>query len=308
MNVWDAEHALDADQARALLAGQFPELELASVEFLADGFDNTVFVVDDTWAVRFPRREIAVALFEKEVALLPALAPRLPLPIPVPELVGSAHGSYPWPFWGGRVLPGVELADAGLPDDDRTPLGRGIGAFLRALHDPRVAQDLGTGLDVDPMRRAQPVVRGELGREALGRLAALGVWERGTELDRAVDDLLTRGAALGPPTGTPVLVHGDFHLRHVLVAADGTASGVIDWGDACLADPALDVSFAFAALDGEARSAFLDAYAREVDAERELRSRVLAVALCAVLAEYATVEGRPALLAEALAGVRRAVS
>lgn len=308
MNVWDAEHALDAEQARGMLRAQFPALELASVEFLADGFDNTVFLVDGTWAVRFPRREVAVTLLAKETALLPTLAPRLPLPVPVPELVGEAHGGYPWPFWGGRMLPGVEIADAGLPDADRRTLARGVGAFLRALHDPQLAADLGGGLEVDPMRRALPAARGVLGREALSGLAALGVWKRDTALDRAVDDLFTRGAALGPPTGEPVLVHGDFHLRHVLVGPDGAASGVIDWGDACLGDPALDVSFAFAALDAPARSAFLDAYGREVDAERELRARVLAAALCASLAEYASVEDRPALLAEALAGVRRAVS
>ena len=56
-NVWDAEHALDVHAAQALLAAQFPALALDSVVELAYGFDNTVFVVDGTWAVRFPRRQ-----------------------------------------------------------------------------------------------------------------------------------------------------------------------------------------------------------------------------------------------------------
>jgi aminoglycoside phosphotransferase (APT) family kinase protein len=104
-----------------------------------------------------------------------------------------------------------------------------------------------------------------------------------------------------------VLCHGDFHLRHVLVRPDGAAAGVIDWGDACLADPALDLSFGYAAFTEAARDAFFAAYGGEPDQERELRARVLAVALCAVLAEYAAVEQRPALLAESLAGIARAV-
>ena len=112
---------------------------------------------------------------------------------------------------------------------------------------------------------------------------------------------------LGPPDGEPVVVHGDLHLRHLLVGPDGLATGVIDWGDSCLADPALDLSLAFSAFTGPARAALLAAYGRPLDEARELRARVLALCLCAALADYGDLEGFPALRAEALAGVRRAV-
>jgi aminoglycoside phosphotransferase (APT) family kinase protein len=158
------------------------------------------------------------------------------------------------------------------------------------------------------MRRGQPAVRGPLARETLDRLASRGGWETGSAVDRAVDDLLAAAAPLGEPTGVPVLVHGDFHLRHLLVAADGTATGVIDWGDACLADPAVDLSMAYGGFAGPARTALLSAYGGVVDEERELRARVLAVGLCAALADYADDVGMPALLAESLAGIARAVS
>jgi aminoglycoside phosphotransferase (APT) family kinase protein len=82
---------------------------------------------------------------------------------------------------------------------------------------------------------------------------------------------------------------------------------VIDWGDSCLADASVDLSLAFCAFAGTTRRALLDAYGRPVDEERELRARVLAVSLCAALADYADIDGRPALLAESLAGLDRAV-
>ena len=81
---------------------------------------------------------------------------------------------------------------------------------------------------------------------------------------------------------------------------------MIDWGDVCLADPALDLALAWTAFSGPARAAFGAAYGR-VDDERALRARALGVRLSALLAAYAAAEGRPALLAEALAGLRRAV-
>jgi aminoglycoside phosphotransferase (APT) family kinase protein len=308
VNVWDPEVALDEAGARTLLAEQFPDLALESVVHLADGFDNTVFVVDGTWAVRFPRREVAVALLARELPLLEPLAARLPLPVPVPQLIGRPSGGYPWPFWGARLLPGVELADAALPEDTREPLGTEVGRFLAALHDPSVARDLGGGLPPDPMRRSQPAVRGPLARETLDRLASRGGWETGSAVDRAVDDLLAAASSVGEPTGVPVLAHGDFHLRHLLVTGDGAATGVIDWGDACLADPAVDLSMAYGGFAGPARAALLSAYGGVVDEERELRARVLAIGLCAALADYADDVGMPALLAESLAGIARAVS
>jgi aminoglycoside phosphotransferase (APT) family kinase protein len=308
VNVWDAEHALDADQARQLLADQFPQLALDTVEPLGVGFDNTVYLIDGEWAFRFPRREVAVPLMARELGLLPGLAGRLPLPVPVPELVGRPAGGYPWPFWGARLVPGHELADAGLHDDDRTALGAQVGGFLAALHRPDVARDLGGHLPHDPMRRGTPSTRGPMARDFLDRLAGRGSWTAGSATDRDVDEVIAAADPLGPPDGEPVVVHGDLHLRHLLIGPDGLATGVIDWGDSCLADPALDLSLAFGAFSGAARGALLAAYGQPLDEARELRARVLALCLCAALADYGDLEGHPALRAEALAGVARAVA
>ncbi len=112
---------------------------------------------------------------------------------------------------------------------------------------------------------------------------------------------------MGAPAQEPVLVHGDLHLRHLLVDSSGAATGVIDWGDLCLADPAVDLSIAYAAFTGPSRAALLERYGG-IEPQRELRARVLALFLCAALAEYALDEGRTALLAESVAGLRRAVA
>jgi aminoglycoside phosphotransferase (APT) family kinase protein len=305
VNVWDPERVVDEGLARALLRDQFPDLALESVEPLGVGWDVTVYLVDGTWAVRFPRREVAVPTLLREIALLPSLAPRLPLPVPVPQLVGRPTDDFPWTFWGAPFLRGNELAEAGLSDDDREPLAREVGSFLRVLHDPALARELGAGLQVDPMRRAVPSTRGPMTREFLDLLAERGTWTVESPVDRAVDSVIAAADPLGPPTGEPVLVQGDLHLRHLLVGPDGSAAGIIDWGDACLADPALDLSIAYAAFDGSSRASLFEAYGARPDESRELRARVLALCLCAALADYADQNGMPELLAESLAGVVR---
>lgn len=295
---WEAEYAVGEAEAAALVAARFPELARCRVEPLAVGWDNTVHRVGE-WVFRFPRRAVAVPGLLREAAILPRLAPRLPLPVPVPELVGGPAGGYPWPFWGARLLPGRELAGAALPDGAREPAAAALGGFLRALHDPALAAEF-ADLPRDPMQRADPGVRAPMARESLDRLA-----RRGHPPDPAAGALLAEGERLGPPGDAVVLSHGDLHLRHLLVDPAGRAAGVIDWGDVCLADPAVDLSLAYAAFAGAARAALLAEYG-PVDPRRELRARVLAVFLCAVLAEYALGTGDAPLLAEALAGIGRA--
>ncbi len=310
---WTPERPVSAAQAADEIARQFPQLRGAPVRPLASGWDNAVHVVDGRWAFRFPHRAVAVPGVRREIAVLPRLAPRLPLPIPVPVLVGVPSPTYPWPFYGARLLAGTELAEARPPGRARRDAAAAVGAFLAALHHPdtlaavaeppTAAPPTAELLPVDPLHRGEPAVRGPRTRERLARIARRGVWTP----DPAVDRLLTEAERLGPPTGAPVVVHGDLHIRHLLVDGGGRATGVIDWGDLCRADPAVDLCLAYAAFTGTARAALLSAYG-PVGAERELRARALAVFLSAALADYAASEARPGLLGEALAGLRRAVT
>jgi hypothetical protein len=57
-----------------------------------------------------------------------------------------------------------------------------------------------------------------------------------------------------------------------------------------------------------ARADLLSAYGRPVGARRELAARAAAVSLAASLAEYAADDGRPELLRECVAGLKRAVA
>jgi aminoglycoside phosphotransferase (APT) family kinase protein len=107
-----------------------------------------------------------------------------------------------------------------------------------------------------------------------------------------------------PAPGATGLVHGDLHVRHLLVDAAGTLVGVIDWGDACRAHPAADLSLFWSLLPPAGRRAFLAVYG-PVDADGLLRARVLALFLGAVLARYARAEGMVDLEREALDGLER---
>jgi aminoglycoside phosphotransferase (APT) family kinase protein len=299
---WDAERVVEVERARELVGLAIPELRGTPVRRLSSGWDHTVFVVDGRWVARFPRRAVALPGFRRELAVLPRLAPLLPLPVPVPRWIGTDdHPADPWPFAVTAFLPGEELAVAGCADADRLPVAVALGGFLRALHAPGPREIAGADLPVDPLRRGTPAASVANTREQLILLSGAGVRIPSGALDRLLDD----GARLAPPAGSPVLVHGDLHARHLLLR-DGAAAAVIDWGDVCLGDPALDLSLAYAGFTGGAREALLAAYG-PVDGERELRARCLAVRLCTFLARYALAGGDAALLEESLRGLHRAL-
>jgi len=304
--IWAAEQEVGTDLATRLIGTQFPQLHGAPVKLLSTGWDMTVFRAGDDWLFRFPRRETVLAGMQREITVLPVLAHRLPLAIPVPELIGAPTAEFGWPFWGARMIPGTELALSGLPDGTRAAAGAAAGAFLRALHAIPATDPLCAGLPTDPMGRAHPAARIPRLREQLDQLASLGGWGPGPVAD-AVEALLDRAAPLGPPPGPLVLTHGDLHIRHLLLGPDGAASGVIDWIDVCQADPAVDLSLAYGAFRGADRAALLAAYG-PVDEERELRSRVLAVSLSAALAAWSAAEGHTQLHGEAQAALRRALA
>jgi aminoglycoside phosphotransferase (APT) family kinase protein len=279
--VWSAEQHVDEGRARRLIQARFEEVAADEVELVSEGWDYVVFRVDGEWAFRFPRREAVVAGTEREIAVLPALAERLPVGLPAPAFVGRPASDFPWPFYGARYLDGVEAT--GRPVDPTA-----LGATLRALHAPETLEAVGDELPADPLGRADMSVR-------LPRLVELGV---------EAPELVAAAEAL-PPARHTAVCHGDLHMRQLLVAGE-KLTGIVDWVDVCRSDPAVDLSVAWSTLDRASRPAFFAAYG-EVAEETRVRARVVAAFLCAMLADWARKERVPLVFEAAVAGLRRAI-
>lgn len=301
MPEWSPDVAVDKRLVHRLLRAQFPDLAELPLRLLAEGWDNAVWLVGERWVFRIPRRAIAIPGVEREIRVLPHLAPMLPLPIPMPTFVGRSSPHYPWPFFAAPLLLGREVADAGLPEHSRIGLGRPLGEFLRALHAPAVYEAVGADLPIDPMGRADMSLRVPRTVQRLEEVERMGLWQA----PRSVWKLLARAAELSPARPRSV-VHGDLHARHLLINETARPTAVIDWGDMCRADPSVDLSLALSLLPPEGLPAFVDAYG-PVSAERWLRARVMALFLCATLAVYAKHEGMVALEREMVTGLMRAV-
>jgi aminoglycoside phosphotransferase (APT) family kinase protein len=231
------------------------------------------------------------------MAILPELASQLPAPIPNAAYAGAPSAGFPWPWFGSRLINGVEIAVADLGAERRGRLAAELGQFLGRLHDLRPS--IATSLAIDPMGRADMTARIPRTHAALRQVASL--WDG----DGRADDVLNAAKNL-PPDADPVIVHGDLNLRHALVSQSGGLAGVIDWGDMCRAPRSVDLPLYWSLFDTEARAAFRAAYGPLTDATLA-RARVLALFFDATLAVYANDKGMDDLKREALHGLSRTV-
>lgn len=284
-----AEHEVSPSLARALIETQFPALAPASVHAFGSGWDNTAYLVNQSFVFRFPRRAVAVPLIVTEAQVMPAVAPTLPLPVSVPTFVGSPAESYPWPFAGHRLVPGRTGCRARLDDDQRAPLAGPLAGFLRALHAFPLDRAEAAGAPLDTIGRLDIVGRAPRMYEHARALAQAGL-----EVDVRLVERVIAGAEQARKDPVLRLVHGDFYVRHLLLDDRGQAAGVIDWGDLHRGARALDFGVAHSFLPPAARGVFRDAYGPIDESEWRLaRFRALYTSL--TLAVHALEGGDPDL-------------
>jgi hypothetical protein len=175
------------------------------------GWASWTFLVDGALIARFPRSASVAAAHERERALLPALARHVSFRVPEPL---DLDGVFAYERIDGRPLRRGDDIDAAL-------------AMIDELH-------------------TFPVPEAE-------RLLGCEPWEARLATDWAGfeahvfplldDDLVaTLDAVRTPPRSGPwTLVHADLGPEHVLVDDGGSPVGIIDFEDAGIGDPEMDL-------------------------------------------------------------------
>jgi aminoglycoside phosphotransferase len=186
-----------------------------------NGWDASAELVGGIWVDRMPRRPEVAAGLERETVLLPWLAPQLPLPVPEPVVVSRMPLRVRHRLIAGDRCPGDDPAH-----------GRQLGGFLARLH--RVDVDTAVRLGAPDAERARQATLATLEQFHDSVLPLLDHEDRA-----AGSALLDRLAAATP---VPALIHGDLGADHIRVEGP-MVTGIIDWTDACVGDPALDLAW-----------------------------------------------------------------
>jgi aminoglycoside phosphotransferase (APT) family kinase protein len=206
--------------------------------------DNAAFSVGDL-VLRVARQCSVV----REARLLEVVATRVSIPVPTPRFVDEEAGVLAYP-----LLPGLSLLG-------RTPgpaAALRLGRFLRELHDT----DPADVADIVPDEQADP-------HEWLDDLVG------------PADLLAVLRGSVPPPARRRALIHADLGAEHVL-ERDGQLTGVLDWSDAAISDPAVDFGRLYRDFGPSFLTTTLKAYGGVDDPEAAM-ARIKFFARCAAL-------------------------
>jgi aminoglycoside phosphotransferase (APT) family kinase protein len=268
---------IDRHNVAEIIAMQFPELRPVEASYLGEGYDSTAFDVNNELVFRFPKRADVEAQLLIETAILPRLAERTPIPIPAFSFHGRPSSEFPRHFVGYPKLPGVAGISLDLDQSQLLELAPVLGGFLSFLHSfpANVATKCGV-----PECAPETLIE-DIQAEAMSDVHV--VTHVGLDALESPLRVLFNTRVETDETNrvTPTLVHRDLAAEHILLdPATKQVTGVIDWSEISISDPAIDFAGMFHWGGPDFTTAVLSHY--EVSADDGLleRARLLAAAKC----------------------------
>jgi aminoglycoside phosphotransferase (APT) family kinase protein len=261
-----------SDAIRALLARHLPGYEVESLAKLGGGLDNLVYEVNGDLLVRCTRQPDAAARSEsiqREASLLTRVRELSTLPVPEVMFADPEAGVLVY-----TKLPGVPLHEHSVAEPAR--LAPPLGRFLSELH----SAPLEAFEDLAP-RDTEPLTTWLSEAEEGYRYIA-------THLPASARTRVESFLAHPPPAepDANALCHNDLGAEHLLVSVDASRiTGVIDWTDAAIADPAHDLALIYRDLGPRVFDLTLAHYEGEPDDSDRERCRFYAG--CALIEDIA---------------------
>jgi aminoglycoside 2''-phosphotransferase len=232
-----------------------PDLYIHDIRILTSGWDNDLYVINGHLAFRFPKNRAVAKGVATEIRLLKSLRERGKPALKVPDY-------HPW-YDGNEELICVSYEFiAGTPFnaalEDRTEENaRKLGAFLSQLHRLKPPKGL-----VSKKKADWEAFYSDIRREILPHL---------TPVDRkAVQTVFARFLGKLDEEGQ-TLLHGDLTASNI-ISSGGQITGIIDFTDAHIGDPAFDFAGIYWDCGPEFTEQVLRFYSRE--RPRELFRRV----------------------------------
>ncbi|MBE1490897.1 aminoglycoside phosphotransferase family protein [Plantactinospora soyae] len=237
--------AVDPEQVRRLIADQFPQwADLPVQPVVNGGWDNWTFHLGSRMSVRLPSASEYALAVEKEHRWLPALAPRLPLPVPAPLAKGEPGAGYPYSWSIYQWLDGEAASTDRIADPVR--FAADLAGFLAALQ----SVDTTDG----PRPGQHNWYRGGTLRTYDGKAQrALTALDGRVDIDLARE--IWKGALDASWDGAESWFHGDIASGNLLLN-DGQLAAVIDFGTCGVGDPACDLAIAWTLLTADGRQTF----------------------------------------------------
>lgn len=188
--------------------------------------------------VQRPQQLRPLTSLEKEVLFLQQLE-REP-DVRVPRVLGYGREGHSIEYNVQTRMPGMAMRHVPLEDEARTAVLFELGKTLRRIHELPQGPFEQSGLL--PTDESFETVRARFGHYFTSMAKRIRERDRPWSLDLTPEEVGERALAALPPSEERVALHSNPGPEHTFVDPEtGTYSGLIDFGDAFISHPALDM-------------------------------------------------------------------
>ena len=199
---------------------------------LLDGWDNLVLEVNNELIFRFTRRPEILEQHLKELELLPLLNKHLTLQVPEPIYHQTDSPPY---YTGYKKIPGKPITK----ETNQETIIHTLTEFLRELQQ----------IDHNSLQKT-PRFTPNSWKKEYHELYQRITKEAYPSLGPQIQSRITKEFNAFLETKLqfkPTICHRDLGIEHILESGN-RITGIIDWGDACIGDPAFDLTGIFMGL------------------------------------------------------------
>lgn len=213
----------------------YPNISSEEVIWFNDGWDHVIGVVENEIAYRFPRREDYLKKLPIEVKFIQLIIDKLPLSIPNLKLETDRENSFVYATY--QYITGEQLSRnifQELSENEQKNIAQQVGFFLSTLHSFDINKAKEIGIKHEDMSqvwtqrliRIRNVVFPHIPKNEQMWIEAVFAMYFNTLKNMSFRE---------------VVIHGDIAPEHILLDfAKHSISGVIDFGDISISDPAYD--------------------------------------------------------------------
>ena len=208
---------------------EFPEMEWKNSRFVGHGWDNNVIILDEKIVFRFPKEDDGKEELKKEITLLDYLQDKVNLPVPKYKWIAKDCAFAGYEMIDGKALRPEDYEKMEI--EEKNEIAKNIAEFFTRLHSLPIEEIRGIGVrDIKPesvLRNIEEAVKNKI-TEKVPK-------ENVDEIEKFLPILKKTLES----SFHPVFLHRDISESNVLVK-DDKISGVIDFTDRAIGDPAED--------------------------------------------------------------------
>ncbi len=213
---------------------EYPELKFKKAELVTKGFDHDVLVLDNKFIVRFAKAKLYKLNFIREVNFLKKFGKISNIKVPNYTFISKdkTYGGY-------NIIEGRELESKiyeKLSAKKKQKIIRELAKFLSILHNFPINRARALGFKNYGFGKKEQAKRKRwFKREYYPKMSKHLTQNQLNFIRKFMAEF-----TLVRPNIKPVLGHYDLSHDHIIMKPDSTISGIIDFGDMSISDPAFE--------------------------------------------------------------------